>query len=74
MAGRQGFSGLKPPSDGNPPRPRQRARLVRMAPPANDNRSKGIDLGVLRFTGLRLALAVAAIGALGAMAFAAGLF
>ena len=73
MAGRQGFSGLKPPSDGDPPRPRQRARLVRMAPPANDNRSKGIDLGVLRFTGLRLVVAVAAIGVLAAMAFAAGL-
>ena len=55
MAGRHGYSGAKPPSDGGRPRASGRQRLMRMAPPANDNRGQGIRLGRLRFTGLRLA-------------------
>lgn len=55
MAGKQGFSGIRPPDDGGGSRQSiRRERLVRMAPPANDNRGHGINLGRLRFTGLRL--------------------
>lgn len=62
MAGRHGFSGIRPPDDRARRLTARRERLVRMAPPANDNRSQGVDLGRLRFTGLRLLL-VAAVGA-----------
>ncbi|MGE0154392.1 MAG: hypothetical protein AB7R90_17385 [Reyranellaceae bacterium] len=75
MASRQGFSGAEPPDRRQPAHPAtRRERLVRMAPPANDNRFHGLDVGRLRFTGLRVAI-VAAIAALAvALASAAGLF
>ena len=41
----------------------RRERLVRMTPPANDNRGQGVRLGRLRFTGLRVLLAVLLVGA-----------
>ena len=74
VAGKQGYSGVRPPSDGKPSRtPARRERLVRMAPPANDNRGQGISLGRLRFTGLRLLGCAVVAGLLLLAAWGAGL-
>ncbi len=72
MAGRQGFSGIRPPDDRGRRLTARRERLVRMAPPANDNRSHGLNLGRLRFTGLRLLLAMVATGAAVALLLGTG--
>jgi hypothetical protein len=41
-----------------------------MAPPANDNRGQGISLGRLRFTGLRVFLALSVVAAVAVIAAA----
>ncbi len=75
MAGKQGFSGVRPPNDGGASRPTtRRERLVRMSPPANDNRGHGISLGRLRFTGLRLVVGVVLVACAAMMAYGLGLF
>lgn len=74
VAGKQGFSGVGPPDNGASPRPSaKRDRLVRMAPPANDNRGQGIRLGRLSFTGLRLLLVVGCAAVLALLAVTTGL-
>jgi len=57
VAGKHGFSGTRPPSAQPLTAPTPGARRhIRLGPPANDN----VRLGGLRFTGLRIAIAVAA--------------
>jgi len=75
VAGKQGFSGVRPPNDGGPSsRPStRRERLVRMAPPANDNRGHGVRLGRLRFTGLRLVVGIALGACAALLAYGTGL-
>jgi hypothetical protein len=74
VAGKQGFSGIRPPDDGGTSRPTtRRERLVRMAPPANDNRGHGISLGRLRFTGLRLVVGIVLGACAALLAYGTGL-
>ncbi|MDF3073403.1 MAG: hypothetical protein K0S54_1070 [Alphaproteobacteria bacterium] len=74
VAGKQGFSGVGPPDRGQSPRAAaNRDRLVRMAPPANDNRGQGVSLGRLSFTGLRVLFVAGSIAVLALLAAAAGL-
>jgi hypothetical protein len=71
VAGKQRFSGAGPSDNGQSAKPAaKRDRLVRMAPPANDNRGQGISLGRLRFTGLRVFLALSAVAAVALVAAA----
>jgi hypothetical protein len=71
VASRHGFSGLEPPGSRTQPSAR-RERLVRMTPPANDNRGQGFRLGRLRFTGLRLLFAALLVGVAALLAAAMG--
>ena len=74
VAGKQGFSGVGPPDSGQSPRQSaKRDRLVRMAPPANDNRGQGMSLGRLRFTGLRVLLVAGTAAILVLLAVTTGL-
>ena len=74
MAGKHGFSGIRPPDNGGGTgSTTRRERLVRMSPPANDNRGQGISLGRLRFTGLRLVVGIALGVGAALLAYATGL-
>jgi len=56
VAGKHGFSGSRPPSAQPLMASPSVRRHIRLGPPANDN----IRLGGLRFTGLRIAVALTA--------------